>query len=115
MTKASDYMTALNTSDINAAEAHLWARIRKLECDNEQAAARIMALEAELRGVAPSHIEQTPAGTIDWKMEVVRLNRLLAAERGVDRDELRAMNCPYRNPDCPKCNPPSDRTGPIEP
>ena len=26
-----------------------------------------------------NHIEETPAGVIDWKMEVERLNRLLAA------------------------------------
>jgi hypothetical protein len=24
-----------------------------------------------------------------------------------DDYEMRAMNCPYRNPDCPKCNPTS--------
>ncbi len=30
-------------------------------------------------------------------------------------ERLRAMNCTYGNPDCPKCNPPSDRTGAVKP
>lgn len=43
---------------------------------------------AALRGLAqaPSHIEQNPAGPIDWKMEAERANRLLGAQGQSDQD-----------------------------
>ena len=51
------------------------------------------ALSAALaRVTSPSHVEQTPAGCIDWKMEALRTARLLAdAERIIAEYKAQAI------------------------
>ncbi len=72
MTKATEYMTALNTADINGVA-------KCARCGSSGDTYVLCSGCGAPAQQAPSHVEQTPAGTIDWKAEVARLNRLLAA------------------------------------